>query len=94
MVDDWERVGGGLDGDWREAWRTVGGLADDWTRIGGLEEDWMSVGAGLEGRRSVGGRLEEDWGHSKWLKVTKKRFLFYFAYLPPYIGVSGFLAYS
>ena len=36
--------------------------------------------------------MEEDWGRSKWLKIAKSDVLC-FAFLPPYIGVSGFLAY-
>ena len=86
-------------GDWR---RTGGGSEEDWTRIGGLEEDWRRVGRGLEEgwRRAVGG-LEEHWekvrgglGALKMAENREKLCFTFFAFLPPYIGVSGSLTYA
>ena len=33
--------------------------------------------------RRIGGGLEEDWGLSEWVKITKNNFLRFFCFLPP-----------
>ena len=67
------------------------GLREDWRRIeGGLEEDCRRVGGGLEeGWRRIGGGLEA----LKMPENREKLCFTFFAFLTPYFGVSGFLAY-
>ena len=55
---------------------------------GGSEVD---LGAFRVDWRRIDGRLEEDWGCSKWLKITKNNFLRFLAF---YHLISSFQALS
>ena len=70
-----------------EDWRRVGGLEKDWRT---MEKDWRRIGGLLR-------RIEEDVRRFSLIFVQvrkvaenrEKQLFTFFAFLPPYIGVSG-----